>query len=293
MPPWTVKAALQRAFSAMPGGHRLNYLFQRHVTHGVPVSDAKLATSVGMARGHLDRIGKHTTAPVAAGHFYEFGAGWDLRLPQVLWCLGVERQTVIDIRPLVRPALVADVGRRLAARADELDLPRAPSVPGDLAALGIDYRAPCDARATGLPDRSVDRITSTNTLEHIPPDDIAAILRECRRILADDGLVSFKIDYQDHYAGFDRTISIYNFLRFEEDEWRRYNPDLHFQNRLRHADHLRLVEDAGFEVLEEQAETAGPTQRRALTDLTLASPFRDRPLDELAISEGRLVLRKR
>ncbi|HJR25986.1 MAG TPA: class I SAM-dependent methyltransferase [Acidimicrobiales bacterium] len=297
MPSWRVKATLQRAFSAVPGGHRLNYLLQRHVTHGVPVSDDALRAAVEIARDHLQRIGPHSARPAADGHFFEFGAGWDLRIPQILWCLGVEQQTVVDIRPLVRPALVHDIARRLAATATGLGLPRVPSVedPFDLerhlAALGIEYRAPCDARATGLPAGSVDRITSTNTLEHIPPAEITAIYRECRRILAPDGLVSFQIDYRDHYAGFDPSVSIYNFLRFEDATWRRYSPALHFQSRLRHREHVALVEEAGFEVLDEVTIVGDADALRALEALPLAARFRPLSKEELAVCESRLVLR--
>ena len=34
---------------------------------------------------------------------------------------------------------------------------------------GIEYRAPCDARAMDLANRSIATVASTNTLEHIPP----------------------------------------------------------------------------------------------------------------------------
>ena len=73
-----------------------------------------------------------------------------------------------------------------------------------------------DARASGLHAGCVDIITSTNTLEHIPPGEIAAILRECARLLREGGLMSSSIDLQDHYHWFDKNISVYNFLRFSD-----------------------------------------------------------------------------
>ena len=106
-------------------------------------------------------------------------------MPLILWSLGVDHQLVVDIRPLRRAELVADVARRLAGPLRREEFVRLPPPPPDehrelasfLEDLGIDYRAPCDVRTTGLPAGSVDFVTSTNTLEHIPPDDIASSLR--------------------------------------------------------------------------------------------------------------------
>jgi hypothetical protein len=48
---------------------------------------------------------------------------------------------------------------------------------GLLRHYGINYLAPTDARAITLAPGSVDMIETTNTLEHIPKDVIADIMR--------------------------------------------------------------------------------------------------------------------
>ena len=301
MPSWTQKAALQRVLSALPAGHRVNYLFQQRVTHGLPLSDSALLGAAALGVHHVRRLAEISGRDVRGGRFFEFGAGWDLHMPLILWSLGVDHQLVVDIRPLVRAELVADVARRLAGPARLPELVRLPPTPPDghrrlsayLEELGIDYRAPCDARATGLPARSIDYVTSTNTLEHIPPEDIAAILRECRRILADDGLMSFQIDYQDHYSYFDPSISVYNFLTFDDRSWRRFNPALHYQNRLRHAQHVALLEDAGFRIVDEQLTAGTEDDLALLRALPLQPPFAGVDVDGLAVRDSRLVLAKR
>jgi hypothetical protein len=175
MPDWRLKALAQRAFSAAPEGHRLNELFQRHVTHGVPISDAKLAAGVGLARDHLERLAAHGVPDPGSGTFLEFGAGWDLHAAQVLWCLGVEHQVVVDVRPLARRDLVVGIARRLGDRAAELALPRVPPVGPDddltaaLGAMGIDYRAPADARDTGLPAGSIEVVARAPSSTSPPP----------------------------------------------------------------------------------------------------------------------------
>lgn len=302
---WRLKALVQQLLSHVPLGERLNYLLQRHVTRSLPLPDAACLTMVGWAQDHVAAVERHRARPVGDAVFYEFGAGWDLLIPLAYYGVGVNRQILIDIRPLLRPALLNDAIarlRRLTAR-EQLTLTRPPSQPvprsrpAAVAALrelyGIDYRAPADARASQLPLGAVDCITSTNTLEHIPPGEIAEILAECRRILRDDGIVSFRIDYQDHFSYFDARISAYNFLRYSPRAWTRYNPSLHYQNRLRHSDYVRLVEDAGFDIVEAHCTEGSADDFATLANLTLDRGFRHYAPRDLAIRNSLLVLRKR
>jgi SAM-dependent methyltransferase len=143
-------------------------------------------------------------------------------------------------------------------------------------AFGIDYRAPCDARATPFADASFDFISSTFTLEHIPEPDIAGILTECRRLLAPGAVLTASVDMQDHYSFSDPRISIYNFLRFSDRRWALINSALHYQNRLRACDYDRLFRQAGLPVTERTDTEPAPDQSAALDALPLADRFRTR-----------------
>jgi SAM-dependent methyltransferase len=193
---------------------------------------------------------------------------------------------------------VADVARRLAGPARIPEFVRVPpafdghDLDGYLARLGIGYRAPADARATDLADGSIDVVTSTNTLEHVPPEDILSILRECRRILADDGLMTFRIGYKDHFSYFDHSISAYNFLTLDEGSWRRRNSSLAFQNRLRHRDYVELVRAAGFDIVEVEVNAGTEEHRRQVATLPLAPPYDHMPVEDLVVRDSRMVLAK-
>jgi SAM-dependent methyltransferase len=286
---WRVKAQVQRVLSAVPGGRHANWLLQRHVTKGYPRRGAVLDDIVAAAVRHVEVVEGAVPRPLGDLRFLEFGAGWDLAGPLVFAGRGVRSQLLLDLRPHARPWLVADMvgelGRRGAltgVEADEDDLA------ATLEPLGITYRAPADARATGLADGSVDVVTSTNTLEHVPEPEIRAILREVHRLLAADGVCSFAVDYHDHYADVDPSLHVHDFLRFDDRQWRRWNCALHHQNRLRHDDYVRLFTDAGFEV--EVTEV----QRVPLPPgLAPAARFRDRAPDDLAAVYGWFVLRHR
>ena len=69
--------------------------------------------------------------------------------------------------------------------------------------------------------------------------------------MKDDGIVSARIDYSDHYAYTDKTISLLNYLKFDEITWKKYNHNCHSQNRLRHYDYIDIFNKCGFVVINE------------------------------------------
>ncbi len=301
---WLAKAALQRGLGVLPEGERLNYLFQRHVAHSLPAGESAFRRKFSRARQHLQAYEEHgpgTSRGEAV--FYEFGAGWDLAIPLSYACLGVGRQVLVDIRPSARVELVNESLGVFGRLWDELEreagreLRRLGGPVASLAELeerlGIAYLAPRDARATGFPAESIDFVSSTDTCEHIPEDDLARIFAECGRLLRPGGVFSCRIDLQDHYAYFDRSLSRYNFLRFSDRGWRLVSSPLHFQNRLRAPDYLRLVREAGLELVSEQP--SGPSEEGLveLRSLPLAPKFsRGYTLEELGVTVLSFVARR-
>jgi hypothetical protein len=226
---WQQKALAFKFMEHIPLGHRMHYLIQRHVTKTLPRSRKKIASYSTNVVRHKDNILKHH-GDLADEILFEFGAGWDLCSNIAMYCFGVDRQIVLDLQRLARPHLINHViacyrGQPIEGMLREPGPPVGADLEGDLRRnFGIDYGAPRDAAATGLPDGSLDLVISTNTLEHIPREAIARILRECHRICHPASTLSMKIDYADHYAYADPSINIYNFLKYDEDEWSRYNP---------------------------------------------------------------------
>ena len=300
---WRLKALLQMTFSMVPGGEQLNYLVQRYVVGSLPASDRDFAASVHYAQRHIDVLQRHYNRSLAQATFYEFGVGWDMAIPLAFYGLGIESQILVDIRELIRVPLVNNTIDKYQRMACELVLTRLPAAHLNCRKhefttvfkkhYGIDYRAPCDAKQTGLDNRSVDCITSTSTLEHIPSKDIQWIFRECHRILRDDGLMSMLINYDDHYSYFDTKISGYNFLQYSDHLWAAFNPPLHYQNRLRHRDYIELFQSEGFAIVEDQHKQVTETDLKALEQLSLDARFRHYSASDLAVHNALLVLRKR
>jgi len=297
---WRCKGIVQSSLSCVPIlGEELNYFLQRYVSRKIPTSNSAFMASLGRASKHLSAIQRHSTRSIDSAIFFEFGAGWEMTVPLAFYSFGVNRQIVIDKRKLMKTELVRDTVKKFE-EATSSEIRRKPAmIPNgrDARAVledcyGITYRAPCDAAQTGLEPSTIDYITSTSTMEHIPIDTLRAILVECRRILRQGGLMSAIIDYDDHYSYFDAKISRYNFLKYSEPFWMMFNSELHFQNRLRHPDYTDLFRAAGFEIVEEQLKPAEEVELRAIAQLPLATRFRSYNIQDLAVHSAIIVARK-
>ena len=300
---WLAKAALQRGLGLLPQGERLNYVFQRRVLRSLPAGESVFRRKFARALQHLGAYEEHGPGtPAEEACFYEFGAGWDLAIPLSYAALGVGRQVLVDIRPSVRVELVndslaafdrlweeleAEAGRQLRRLGEPIGSPEELEE-----RFGIAYLAPGDARTTGLAAETVDFVSSTDTCEHIPAGDLAAIFHESRRLLRPGGAFSCRIDLQDHYSYFDPSLSRYNFLRFSDRVWSLVNSPLHNQNRLRSHDYLRLVREAGFEVVAERPSAPNEQGLEELRALPLAPRFRRYTPEELGVTILSFVARR-
>jgi SAM-dependent methyltransferase len=297
---WRFKAALHQALTVLPFGDRIHYWAQRHVIKSLPASERAFTETVTVAKRHLEEWNRYGNRDAADATFYEFGAGRDLIVPFYLYCMGMERQTVVDVQALAKVELVNETIRKFRTlelrRIPSKFLPQGPRRKA-LSLLeewyGIRYVAPADPRNTGLDGCSMDFISSTNTLEHIPPSEIPLTLQECFRLLKDDGLMGLRIDYQDHYSYSDPGISAYNFLQYSPFIWKLYSPSMHFQNRLRHRDYLDLITRSGFVVLRESLQKGAVEDLQVLRHLLLDDSFQRRyTLEEMAIRTSYVVARK-
>lgn len=299
------KCWLQRMFSCIPKGEKLNFIVQRYVTKKYPISDEKFIKVTNTTEDHFEKFMKYAQlSDTNSRTCYEFGAGWDLINPIGLSLLGIKKVYCIDIRELVFYNLLNDTVSKFCRLKKNIpfDYTMPEEIPiftmsnfKDVLAecFGIVYRAPMDARDTDIGDSSIDFIVSNLTFEHIPKEAVPEIFSDCYRILKKGGILSCRIDYRDHWSYFDRNISIYNFLKYSPSKWRRYNPSLHYQNRFRHVDYLNIINQMDFEIIEDNPVPPSDKEMELLKTLEIDSVFLDNyTCDELAIKEAAIVLRK-
>jgi SAM-dependent methyltransferase len=255
---WIAKALTQQALSRLPGGNSLNYFLQRHVARSLPHSDATFLHHVEFAGRYIKALKQYTDTPIADAHCLEFGAGWDSAIALAIRMLGVRDQTLVDITAKLRLGLInetLDQAHRLADKvaerapgANAFVLPDRIDSVKDLSAMGIRYWVG-DLMELKWPS-GFDLISSTSVMEHIPVALLPELVQHCRQLLRPGGIFAAAIDTADHYSRFDRSISYCNFLQYSPATWALMNPPLHFQNRLRVSDHLRIIKEAGFTIFE-------------------------------------------
>jgi len=299
------KAKIQNLFSVLPKGENINYFFQKHVTKSLPISDEDFKIKLETVKLHFDNYVKYSgDIDSKRSRYYEFGSGYDLVIPIGIRSLGFDELTCIDIRELVFPELINDTINRFNKTAGKISdefclFENVPTVTGInyknvlSEYFNINYIAPLDARNTGIESDSIDFILSNATLEHIPEIHIEDILKECNRILKPGGIMSNAIDYRDHWSFFDNNISIYNYLQYSENKWKKLNPSIMYQNRMRHKDHIQKIKNAGFEIISEKLDLADDSEIEKLKTINLNDHFTNNyTFEEIAIKSSMLILRK-
>jgi hypothetical protein len=293
VPPWKLKAAVQGVLSLLPEPQRWNRLFQTYVTGSLDLGDEYFLEKWRQTVRHIEHAERR--GGIARARVMELGTGWFPVAPVGMALAGAASVVSVDLNDLLaHDNLVATlvqydrmIARGLVAlplsahkRVKEL-LKRAPRQPAReiLGELGITSLV-SDARTINRATGTIDLFTSNNVFEHIPCKILLDILREYRRLASPAALMSHYIDMADHYAGFDKSISVYNFLRYSERQWRLFNNQLHYQNRLRASDFRTIHREAGWDVVSEESRREEP---EILRKLSLATEFRRYDEDDLLI----------
>lgn len=255
--PWKLKSRAFRILSYMPG--RALYFAQRHITRRSKVQ----ITEIHIGWKHHAEI----IAQTGAQSLIEFGAGKTLAQNLYLSTM-VKEQTVVDLFAMLELPMLNEAIVQLAALGVPLDGRPVNSLKDLQDIYGIRYIAPFDMRNSGFPDDSFDICVSTNTLEHIPAADITAIFHELFRVLRPGGHVSAMIDYSDHYAHSDPSLSRLHYLQFNARDWAAHNHSNHYQNRMRHNHHGAIFRETGFDITDAlPTDYADPAGLRLLPEL--------------------------
>ena len=302
---WRVKGVIQKVLSVLPAGQRLNSILQERVG-GLRRLDAHVDTKIQadwlVLAGHMREL----HCPIAGATFLEIGTGRFPALPVGFALAGARRCITVDVEPLLDWRLtrrmcarferqLGPIAARLGlgedvVRARWSALARAGSLGELLRAAAIDYRAPADAAATGLPPASVDVVFSNSVLEHVERSALRRLMRETRRVLRPGGVALHSVNCGDHYAYFDSRLTQVHYLRFPERRWRVWNNGLQYQNRLRANDFLELAEGEGLEIVLNR-QRPRPELLARFEELSIAPEFRHYPREQLCTTSVDFVAR--
>ncbi|MFN4006709.1 MAG: methyltransferase domain-containing protein [Chitinophagaceae bacterium] len=252
MKKWILKAVLQKAITTLPAKQaaKVNLIFQKYVTKGLDLKDEYFYDRLGHAKAHLDAYKKYSDKKIPETCL-ELGTGWHPIVPISFFLTGATTIYSVDVTFLTSKENVIETINKilqseqsgvlqeyLTYQQDKIEVLRAIvaqqnsySLEQILHLLNITYLVE-DARKLSLPDNSIDLINSNNTFEHIYPNILIPILKEFKRIVSKSGgVMSHFIDMSDHFAHFDNSITLYNFLRFSDSQWKWVDNTLQNQSR--------------------------------------------------------------
>ena len=266
MAKWIFKAIIQKGISFLPFGHRVNFLFQKYVTRGVNLSDQYFEDRLIHVREHYKYFRKYNLTEKFS--HLEIGTGWYPVVPLGMFLCGAGTVTTIDLTRLTNEerfrttikkyygchkagklsALLPAISQeRLKALVEEIEDPTCSSLGSFLEKFRIEYHV-ADARKVPFNDHSFDLITSNNTFEHIYPETLEGILLEFKRLCKNGGVMSHSIDLSDHFAHMDKSITIYNFLKYSDTQWKWINNSIQPMNRLRIYEYRELYKKASIPI---------------------------------------------
>lgn len=263
---WKTKARIQNVASLLPEslGYQFYYLIQRHFGR-LRSPDPREGLKAGIAiRDMIVDSGRDINDKV----FLEIGTGRRINMPIAFWLCGAKKIITVDINPYIKLELIRQDLKYITDHQAEIVDMFKNSLNADrfrrllhsgkqkcglrelLSLLDIEYLAPMDASKLQLPANSIDYQISNNVFEHIPPDVIVSILKEGNRLVRDNGLFVHRIDFTDHFAHSDKSITFVNFLQYNDREWEKIvRNKFMYMNRLRVDDMERIFTSTGQRIL--------------------------------------------
>ncbi len=304
---WRHKALIQNVISALPASEKIYYAAQR--TFGELRSDRFDPMEwLQVAARVLQRL--HSAGiPVTGKRFLEVGTGRAVGVPTAMWLCGAGKTVTVDLHRYLSPALVAASNRYICQHPEKIKemfkdycnpdllqnrLGQLMAFKGDLPAflnlIDTEWLAPADARRLSFPDNSFDFHFSYAVFEHVPGSIIRNILKEAKRLLRPEGVLSHSIDLSDHFAYADDSITKINFLQFSDERWQRLAGNQYmYHNRLRAPEFFRLFEEEGVFIARKAENLDAPSLEALKRGFPLDARFESIALEELAITNINVV----
>ncbi len=305
MKKWVQKAIVQKTISYLPFSNKINYFFQKYVTKGVNLSEEYFYDRLGHARDHLMAYKKYSGKAFPETSL-EIGTGWYPIVPIAFFLAGTKKIYSVDISFLTSKERIYTTlkafqecertgklgtffpvnSERWRSFNDIITTFNTLSLEQILHKLNIVYLIE-DARKLSLPDNSVDLVNSNNTFEHIYPEILIPILKDFKRVVKKpEGVMSHFIDMSDHFAHFDKSINIYNFLKYSDQQWARIDNSIQPQSRCRIYEYKKIYSDLHIPITDEQNREGSLEELKAIP---LAEKFASQRLEEVAISHCHFV----
>lgn len=265
---WILKAIVQKGISFLPYGHNINFLFQKYVTRSVFLSDVYFEDGLISCAQHYKNFRKYNSTKDFS--HLEIGTGWYPVVPAGMFLYGAGSITTVDLtrhsteaymHTTLKKYLEYHKNGKLKKFLPDISEERLKIILAEAEHPSKDYYAlleklnivymVMDARKLHLPDASIDLVTSNNTFEHIYPNVLEGMLEKLKLLCKNGGVMSHFIDLGDHFEHMDTSITIYNFLKFSDAQWKWIDNSIQPMNRMRIYDYRNLYKKRSIPITEE------------------------------------------
>lgn len=302
---WILKAIIQKIIAFLPFKNRINLFFQKYITKKIVISDQFFNDKLNHFNDHIQSYCKFSNGKIP-NTVLEIGTGWFPIIPVLFYLYGVDFIQTVDLNLLLSKSNLEETLRRIIRSKNEHELSRhidylperfkrieyilenleKYSLSQALSELRINYLIG-DILSQKIKENSIELVVSNNTFEHISSSDLKLIMLELKKICKKNGgVMSHFIDMSDHFSHFDSSITIYNFLKFSEKQWKWIDNSIGYQNRLRIYDYRNIYINIEIPIVEEKHRYGDITKLRAVK---LDSKYLIHPEKEVAISHSHLV----
>ena len=284
---WQTKSKMFSIINKVPYSTSVHHFFQTRVLKSFPRSDNNYEQMLVASSKINELFQQNCSLPSASARFIEIGAGRDLITPICLRALGVKEVCAIDIEELAKLKYINHAAS-FVSKSLGVSIPVFKSF-NDLEDYGITYIPNLKLQELDSATEKFDCLYSSDTLEHIEVKDLEEIHKSAQSLLNQEGALIHFIDVSDHYARSDPTITRFNFLKFTDTEWKKYNHSNHFCNRLRPNEYKDIFTKTDWVISSYDVDVEPD---RILNIDSLAPPFREMDPDDLWALRLKVVVKK-
>ena len=240
---WKIKSLLYKFFSFFKL-YRTLFFIQKKITKRSTVNFNKTVFYWNYHYKYLKQNNSQTLIEFGAGKSLAQNIFLSYKFNQNL------EQTLIDISKMLDLDLFNDANNQISKLLNVRKMPEVKKISDLKKYYNISYLAPMNLEQVNESNLKFDACISSTTLEHLSIKDLEKNFNFLKRIIKRNGIVSALIDYSNHYSHTDINIGNLNFLKFNRNEWKKYNSPMLFQNRLRHQDYRKLFKSYGYKLFE-------------------------------------------
>lgn len=267
---WRIKATLQKLFSTLKAGDKLNHIGTRLMNPNY--MEQKIGYHISEALIHHERLRKCGYVMSENDVFLELGTGYAIVESLTMMLLGARKVITVDITKDVKfgeslkyvnmfsDEHIGRIAERSVYSKDDIKqkldtLKGSCSLDDFLDKAGIVYIAPYSVSDLREFHGQIKVCYSQVVLEHIPESVMYEIFSESRKFLAEGGYHSHIANLTDHFRnpGFfrDNGVTDINFLRYSNEYWNFWcGNDIAYVNRLRFPFYMKMFRELGFDILD-------------------------------------------